>query len=128
MSDKPVRISDELAALIERSITKHAPGEGVAYDVGMMMLPTGPQSAQVALIVTLTIPSLVIGQRVQTASIMPGVHPTEEQLDELVVASVRALKDTRAQEAAKTNGQPHGLTWDDMEAKGDWDSALGEGQ
>lgn len=126
-----MRISETITAMVEKAVEQHAPGEGVGYDVGTMLMPVGQQQVQIAVHVILTLPALVpIGARVANAAILQDLHPSEVAVDQLVTGVLDGLRQQRSAMAAQANGQPvpqQGLSWDGMEERGDWNHALGEG-
>jgi len=119
-------IRDEIIRMVQKALLAHASGERVAYEVGTQLMPTAPQHAEVMVHIILTMPSFVLGQRCQSVVLLRSVHPSEKEIDDMVVKMVAELRKRRSQDLAGGNGQPQEPTWDDMEARGSWDQALGE--
>lgn len=100
-------LTSTLRDYVSAGVDAHALGDDVGWAVTVQMMPT-PQGIITATVITLDIPSLVLGEHVVGSAMMPTVTPTAEQVAKAVGDLLGQLREQRSAQAAQANGHHPG--------------------
>lgn len=99
------RITDQIVTWFEESLDSHLLGDNATFDVSIVLTPQGP-----ALLALVVMPSLVIGDTLQVAAMMPDpAGVSAEQVDRFVAEALEQIRNERSQVASQNAAQPSGL-------------------
>jgi hypothetical protein len=98
------RITEQVAAIVEDVIDRAAPGQGIAYEVALVLMPGPEGRPQPLLAVVLTIPSPVLGQGLANTMLIPSLAPEAEQLEGALRNAIEGLQQQRSVMLAGSNG------------------------
>lgn len=108
------RISDKLAKAFDAALDKHAGGDKVGWDVGILPANNG----QLVHILTMVCPSPLLGQVIQISAVIPnGFEVTEDDCDNMVLNALEQIATQRSQILASTSGPAinGGTTYDEQQ-------------
>lgn len=104
-----LRISDQWAGWIEEELPALAMGDDVSYELGMIMIQTGPEMQAPAMAVCLFTPGIVIGTRMHIMAVLPNLGAVDRDgIVGLLTGMLEGLRQQRSQQAQMPAQEPSG--------------------